>query len=347
MTTVVAEISANHLGSLAVAIDLLRAAADSGADAVKFQVYDPDKLCLDQDYMLKEGPWKGQRLVDLYHQARTPYCWLPTLFEKARKMGLTPFASVFDDDGLTLLEALKCPMYKISSFELVDIPLIEMVAKTGKALVMSTGMASFGEIRDAVFAARRNGCGPLTLLHCVSAYPAEPSDLRLGNLEHMRRSWSCNVGLSDHSLTNDLAVTAVSLGATMVEKHLTLNREDGGPDAGFSLEPHEFAELAHLVREAAPDATPALARPAPGYGPQESEIHSLNLRRSLYFTSPLPAGTIVAAHHIRSARPALGLPPSKLPDLIGRTLAVPVKRRGTPVSWEDFRGASHLCRQGS
>ena len=249
MTEFIAEIGANHQGSLDLAIELIHAASDAGADAVKFQAYDPLEMVLDAGYVLTDGPWKGRNLQELYHEAKTPYHWFPMLFEEARGLNLEPFASVFDTRSLAMLEDLGCRQYKIASFELVDIPLLRKVAATGKPMILSTGMADYNEIQAAVYAVRRAGCSGLTLLHCVSTYPATAEDTRLGNLPGMLKNWSCHVGLSDHTLTPETAVAAANMGAYMIEKHLTLDRSNGGLDAAFSLEPVEFAEMVHLCSE--------------------------------------------------------------------------------------------------
>ncbi len=356
MVTITAELGANHLGSLSLAEELVHAAAEAGADAVKFQAYDPELMCLDHSYVMADGPWKGSKLSDLYHEARTDFSWFPILFDLAHDLGLIPFASVFDAPSLAMLEALDCPQYKIASFELVDIPLLKMVAATGKPLILSTGMADYLEIQAAVYAVREEGCKDLTLLHCVSAYPADPEDVRLGNLGYIRESWSCHVGLSDHTLNNGLAAVAVSMGADMIEKHLTLDRSNGGSDAGFSLEPAELANLVQVCHEAQEpkaviDMTPeeyvAVQNNTVGFGPSVSEAPSLKLRRSLYFTTTISAGTIIAPSHIQSARPAHGLLPVRYPEVIGKRLQYPV-HRGNPVTEDsiNLRGTAMPKHKG-
>lgn len=322
---IVAELSANHLGSLERALKIIDAAKGAGADAVKFQCYRPDAMVADGGEVIAEGPWAGRRLGELYEEAQTPHRWFETLFAYARSADIEPFASVFSAEDIPMLEGLRCPRYKIASFELVDLPLIRAVARTGKPLILSTGMSSLEEIEEALFHAKQGGAQDITLLKCTSAYPATAADANLATMGHLRETFNRDVGLSDHTLGIAVPVSATMLGATMIEKHFTLRRSDGGPDAAFSLEPQEFSEMVKACREA------AQAVGEVRYGPTEAELPQLALRRSLYFTEDLERGRMIRSVSVRTARPALGLPPSKLDQVVGSTLARAVKA-GEPVT---------------
>lgn len=326
---IVAEMSANHLGDLSRAYALLEAAKVAGVEAVKIQTYTADTITLDHDgpeFVIHGGLWDGRRLHELYQEAHTPWDWHAALFAKAREVGLTLFSSPFDETAIDLLESLDAPAYKIASFELVDLPLIRRAARTGKPVIMSTGMASLGEIDEAVKAARAAGCEQLILLQCTSGYPTPVEDANLLTLPHLAAAFACPVGLSDHTPGNAVAVAAVALGAVLVEKHFTLRRADGGPDSAFSLEPEE---LAALVRDTSA-AHAALGRVS--YARAPSEERSAAFRRSLYVAKFIPAGEPLTADNIRSVRPANGLAPKHLPEVLGRRarsdLAV-----GTPLAW--------------
>lgn len=320
----VAEMGASHNGSLDRALAIIEAAAKAKASAIKFQTFTPESMAV--GYSIKDGPWAGQNLIDLYKQAHTPREWHQELFAKARSLGIVPFSSPFDEASVDFLEKLDCPIYKIASFEIVDIPLIRYVASTKKPIFISTGMATRTEIDIAIEAAQ--GCD-ITLLKCTSAYPATASDANLATLMDMNGHYGvpyygCAVGISDHTPGTAVAVAAVALGATVVEKHLTLKRSDGGPDSGFSMEPHEFAQLVTECN-AAYQAIGTIS-----YGPTDSERPSLALRRSLYFSEDVPAGTVLTKKHFRTARPALGLPPMEIDNLIGRVLTKGFAK-GAPV----------------
>ena len=279
---IVAEISANHLGSLERALRLIEEAKLAGADAVKFQTYQPQTLAPDPEYVISSGPWAGSKARDLYCQAQTPRRWHQTLFAYARAVGIEPFSTPFSPDDVDFLEEFDCPRYKIASFELVDHELIRYAAKTGKPLIMSTGMASLNEIDDALLAAMNGGCEDLTLLKCTSGYPAPVSEANLICLK--RWPWGCKFGISDHTLGIAVPVAATALGAVMIEKHITMSRADGGPDAAFSLEPHEFAQMVQACR----DAAEAIGEVR--YGPTESEKPQLAFRgRTLRSRSPAAA----------------------------------------------------------
>ena len=300
---IVAEASCNHLGNPFNALRLIEAAKDAGADSVKFQCWAEDKMVLGS-HTISGSTWSGQDMRALYREAWTPWEWFPALFEYAKDIGIECFASVFDHESLAFLEGLGCPRYKIASFEIVDLPLIEAVAKTGKPMVLSTGTATWDDISAAWTKA-----GNATWLKCTSAYPAGAAD---ANLATMRRLFD-RYGVSDHTLGLAVPVAATALGATMIEKHLTLSRADGGPDAAFSSEPHEFKAMVGACREA------AAAIGEVRYGPTEAELPSLQFRRSLYWAKDIEAGELITREHLRTARPALGLPPKAMYDLIGKT----------------------------
>lgn len=324
---IVAELSANHLGSLDRALALVDAAAVAGADAVKLQTFSPESMVADPTYVITDGPWAGRLLIDLYREAQTPREWHGPIFERARALHLVAFSTPFSPDDADFLETLSCPLYKIASFELVDLPLIRHVAAKGRPMILSSGMATLAEGEEAVRAAVGAGCRDLTVLKCTSAYPAPPAVANLATMEDMRARFGCKVGLSDHTLGIAVPVAAAVLGADMIEKHLTLRRADGGPDAAFSLEPHEFAQMVEACRAAAA----AIGEPA--YGPTPAEAPQLLLRRSLWWAGDHPAGDIAAS--IRTARPATGLHPRELDHTIGRRLTRDV-RAGDPVLDTDF-----------
>lgn len=328
---IVAEISANHLGKLEHALDLIATARDVGADAVKFQTYTPQAMVCNPDEPITAGTWKGRKLGELYAEAMTPAAWHPDLFRFARRMNIDAFSSVFDAEGLVLLELLDCPCYKIASFELVDLQLIDLVARTGKPIIMSTGMANAEEVYQAVKTAR--AASPeihITLLKCTSGYPAPVDESNLMAMHPLLEGFGANaVGFSDHTLGIGAAVAAAALGASMIEKHLCLSRAKGGPDAAFSLEPHEFARMVKACREA------AAAIGEPRFRPTFSEMPQRKLRRSLYWSQYGQIGFEVGTDMIRTARPARGLPVSMLPSLVGRRLARNVCA-GQPVLEEDL-----------
>lgn len=311
---IVAEISANHAGTLEHALDTIEAAAISGADAVKFQTYNP-KLMAKPGYRVQHGPWEGRELVELYEEACTPYEWHETLFDHARHHDLLAFSSVFDSDSLQVLENLDCPIYKISSFELNDLVLIGEVAATGKPMIMSTGMASPDEIKDAVNTARIGGCDDITLLHCVSSYPAHYEDSNLRTLEVLRNRYDVKVGLSDHSVGHTIATIAVALGAEVIEKHFMLPGTVS-PDSHFSMLPFEFARLVTHCHMA------ELAMGEVVFGLGNSE----EFRRSLYYAEDLKAGTMIEFKHLKTMRPALGAAPNKHFELVGKILKRDVKK---------------------
>lgn len=327
---VIAELSGNHNGQLERALALIDAAAEAGADAVKLQTYTADTITLDHDgpgFRLDRGLWAGRTLYELYSQAFTPFEWHPALFERARKRGLICFSSPFDETAVALLESLDAPAFKIASFEAVDLPLIARAARNGKPLIISTGMTTRDEIAAAVQTARAGGAGGVALLHCVSDYPARFEDANLAMIPRLAEDFDCVVGLSDHTPGTAAAVAAVALGARIIEKHVTLARADGGPDAEFSLEPDELAALARDCR----DAFKAVG--VAQYRRSETEAHNRQFRRSLYVVKDVPSGQALTEKDVRSIRPGFGLEPSRLPEILGRHAARAL-RRGEPLSWD-------------
>ena len=329
---IIAEMSANHNGSLQTAFRIIDEAKKAGADAVKIQSYTADTItlpCESEDFMIRGGLWDGQSLYQLYQKAHMPWEWHQPLFDYARAAGITLFSSPFDESAVELLESLDAPAYKIASFEAVDLPLIRRAAQTGKPLIISTGMADAEEIAEAVDAARSAGCKELVLLHCVSGYPAPAADYNLRTLPDMAQRFRLPAGLSDHTLDNTTAVAAVALGACIIEKHFTLDRNGGGPDDSFSLEPDGLAALCRDSR------TAWQALGAVDYGLKSSEQGNIKFRRSLYFVRDMPAGETIDAGAIRSVRPGYGLAPKHFDALLGKTLKRAVSAC-TPVSWDDF-----------
>jgi len=329
---IIAELSANHGGSLQRAFETIDAAQEAGADAIKIQTYTADTMTLDcdlPDFRIDSGPWAGYRLYDLYREAHTPYEWHADLFAHARKRGITIFSTPFDDTAVDLLQSLDAPAYKIASFELTDLPLIERVAEVGRPMIISTGMASLEEIEDAVTAARAHGCCDLILLHCISGYPTPVGEANLRRMTEINRRFEVEIGLSDHTLGTTAAIAAIALGACVIEKHFTLSRADKGPDSAFSLEPSELSELCRASR----DAWSALGSGA--FERQKVEIGNAVFRRSVYFVNDLPRGAIVTAADIRRIRPGHGLPPKYYQGLVGRRMKHAV-RRGTATDWKCF-----------
>jgi N-acetylneuraminate synthase len=329
---IVAELSANHRQSYDTAVELVAAAHAAGADAVKLQTYTADTLTLDSGLpWFRIGPgtaWSGRTLHDLYQEAYTPWEWQPRLLQEATRRGLLLFSSPFDDTAVDFLEGMGVPGYKIASFELVDSGLLRRVAATGKPVILSTGMAVLEEIDEAVETLRGAGCRDLALLKCTSAYPAPAEEMNLATIPHLAARFGVPVGLSDHTLGEAVPVAAVALGASIVEKHLTLSRADGGPDAHFSLEPAEFARMVEAVR------TTERAVGAVSYQATTREQASRVFRRSLFVVRDLRRGERFTHENVRSLRPAGGLPPRDLDRLLGRRAARDLPR-GTPLSWDD------------
>lgn len=326
---VIAEMSANHNGSFENAIKLIEIAKNSGADAVKLQTYRPDTITIDcdaDDFQIKGGLWGGQTLYKLYESAYMPWDWHKPLFEHARELGITIFSSPFDNTAVDLLEDLNAPAYKIASFEAIDLPLIRYVAKTGKPMIISTGMANIEEINEAVDAAYQGGCKSLALLHCVSGYPAPASEYNLKTIPDMIDRFGLVVGLSDHTLDNITAISSIALGASIVEKHFTLSRDGGGPDDSFSLEPVEFGNLCRGCKDA------WIALGSINYSRKASEVGSVAHRRSLYFIKDIAAGEYLTPDNVKCIRPGRGLPPKYYEAVIGMRVNQNV-RRGDPVNW--------------
>jgi len=329
---VIAEMSGNHNQSLKRALEIVEAAAKTGAHALKIQTYTADTMTLDLDEreFLVSDPdnlWTGTTLYKLYQEAHTPWEWHKPIFDRCRELGMVGFSTPFDETSVEYLESLDVPCYKIASFENIDVPLIRRVAATGKPMIISTGMATVAELDETVRSAREGGCRDLVLLKCTSTYPASPENTNILTIPHMRELFGCEVGLSDHTMGTGVSVASVALGATVIEKHFTLSRADGGVDSTFSMEP---AEMAALVVET-DRAWHSLGRVS--YGPTEKEKKSLAYRRSLYVVQDARAGDVLTKENLRAIRPGLGLPPKYLPALLGRRLAKDVKR-GTAMSWE-------------
>ena len=328
---IIAELSGNHNQSLDRALRIVEAAAESGAHALKLQTYTADTMTLDLtegEFFIDdpESLWKGHSLYDLYRQAYTPWNWHERIFDRARELGLVAFSTPFDETAVDFLEELDVPCYKIASFENTDQPLIRKVAATGKPLIISTGMATVAELDESVRVARAAGCNDLVLLKCTSTYPSNPENSDVRTIHHMRELFNCEVGLSDHTLGIGVAVAAVALGATVIEKHFTVRRADGGVDSTFSLEP---AEMVALVTETE-RAWQSLGEIR--YGPSEAEQASIQFRRSLYVVQDLNAGDLLTRNNLRSIRPGHGLAPKYLDVLLGKRVRVDVSR-GTPVNW--------------
>lgn len=333
---VVAEMSGNHNQSLARALEIVEAAARAGAHGLKLQTYTADTMTLASEeggFVIADpgSLWQGASLHRLYRQAYTPWEWHEPIFQRCRELGLIAFSTPFDASAVAFLEELRVPCYKIASFENTDLPLIRRVAATGKPMIVSTGMATVAELDETVQAARAAGCRDLILLKCTSTYPATPEDTNILTIPHLRALFGCEVGLSDHTMGLGVAVASVALGASVIEKHFTLRRADGGVDSAFSLEPEELAALVVETER----AWQALGRVA--YGPTEKEQKSLQFRRSLYIVQDMQAGETLTPENLRAIRPGLGLPPKHYEMLLGKRVARAVKR-GTPVCWDLLGG---------
>lgn len=327
---IIAELSANHNGKLETALRIIDEAKKAGADAVKLQTYRPDTITLDcdsKDFRIEGGLWDGRTLYELYEEAHMPWEWHQPLFEHARNLGITIFSSPFDTTAVDMLEELGAPAYKIASFEAIDLPLIRYVAKTGKPMIISTGMADAEEIQEAIDAAQSAGCKEIAILQCVSGYPAPAEDYNLRTIPDMTERFGLVTGLSDHTIDNTTAITSVALGASLIEKHFTLDRNGGGPDDSFSLEPKELEVLCRDSK------TTRQALGKVDYGRKSSEKANVKFRRSLYFVKDLKAGDVIAADAIRSVRPGYGLSPKYLEQIIGQKILKSVNAN-SPVSWE-------------
>jgi len=330
---VIAEISGNHNGDIERAYAIIDAAAEAGADAVKLQTYTPDTMTLDcdrPDFQIKGGLWDGYSLFDLYEWAHTPWDWHERLFERGCELGVPVFSTPFDPLSIAFLESLNTPVYKIASFELVDLPFVRKVAQTGKPVILSTGMANISEIEEAISAAKSVGNENLIVMHCVSGYPAPARDYNLATIPDLADRLGLLIGLSDHTLGITVPIAAVAKGAVIIEKHLTLRREDGGPDSAFSLEPDEFKLMVDGVHV----AWQALGKP--DYHRKKSETDNVIFRRSLYVVQDIPNGEKLNENNIRSIRPGHGIAPKHLPDVLGR-VARRTLIRGEALSWDMLR----------
>jgi N-acetylneuraminate synthase len=329
---VIAEMSGNHNQSLARALSIVEAAARCGAHALKLQTYTADTMTLDSaqgDFFISDPKslWHGKSLHKLYGEAHTPWDWHQALFRRGRELGLIVFSTPFDETAVDFLEGLEVPAYKIASFENTDLPLVRRVAATGKPMIVSTGMATLAELDELVSTARAAGCRDLVLLKCTSTYPASPENSNLRTIEHLRATFGCEVGLSDHTLGTGVAVAAVALGATVIEKHFTLSRADGGVDSTFSMEPDELTRLVEDTEKA------WRALGSVHYGPTAAERASTIFRRSIYAVADIAAGERLTADNVRCIRPGAGLPPKYYELVLGRPARTAI-RRGTPLSWE-------------
>ncbi len=327
---IIAELSGNHNGDINRAIKLIDAASEAGANAIKLQTYTADTITINSDrpeFKIKSGLWAGKNLYELYSEASTPWNWHETLFKYAEKKNIHCFSSPFDGSAVDFLDQLASPAYKIASFELIDLPLVQKAASKGKPLIMSTGVADFEEINDACIAAKNAGANGYALLHCVSEYPAQPKDMRLATINELKSKFEVPIGLSDHTLGSTMAVAAIALGATIIEKHITLNRSAGGPDASFSLEPKEFKKLVE-------DCGSTYEALSQGYDNRPGKKKSNAIfRRSLFVTKDIEAGEILNETNIRSIRPGMGIPPKHLNEIIGKRAKIDLSR-GEPLSWE-------------
>jgi pseudaminic acid synthase len=326
---IIAEMSANHAGDIGRAIEIIHAAKESGADCLKIQTYTPDTITMDSDkeyFLLKDGTWKGENLYKLYGKAYTPWEWQGRLKEETEKLGMEFLSTPFDNSAVDFLESLKVDFYKIASFELVDIPLIKYVASKGKPIIMSTGMGTLGDIEEAVEAVKSQGNNNLCLLKCSSAYPAVPNDMNLRTIRHLEDTFGLPAGLSDHSLGSVAAVTAVALGAKIIEKHFCISRKVKNPDSSFSMEASEFKQMVDDIR------TAERATGRVSYSLSESERASLVFRRSIFAVEDIKKGELLNEKNIRVIRPAFGLAPKYFEGILGKKAAKDIER-GTPMEW--------------
>jgi pseudaminic acid synthase len=329
---IVAELSANHNGSLEHALKTIDEAKRCGADAIKIQTYTADTMTINcdlPDFIIKGGPWDGYKLYDLYKWAETPYEWHEKIFAHAKKIGITIFSTPFDESAVDLLEKLGSPAYKIASFEIVDLPLISYVAKTGKPIIMSTGLASKKEINEAITTARKAGCKEIILLHCISSYPTPVDQANIKQISNLANQFNVISGLSDHTLGTAISVAAVALGASLIEKHFTLSRKDNSPDSEFSLEPKDLSKLCIDAKNV------WLSLGIESFKRQKTEKQSKIFRRSLYFVKDLSSGHVIKSDDIKKIRPGKGLPPKFYSQLLGKKLIKKVIK-GQAVSLKDF-----------
>jgi len=329
---IIAELSANHNGSLQRALDTISEARARGADAIKLQTYTADTMTIDcdsEDFMIRGGLWDGYKLYDLYKEAQTPFEWHKAMFDHASHKGITCFSTPFDETAVDLLEDLNAPAYKIASFEATDLPLIKDVASTKKPMIMSTGMANLEEIEEMVQAARDGGCEEMIVLHCISSYPAPVEQSNLLTIPDMRNRLGVHVGLSDHTVTNTASVVATALGAVVIEKHFIMDRNEKGPDSSFSIEPDELEELVNQTKDA------SISLGVAGYDKKPAEEANIKFRRSLYFVKNLKAGETIDEKSIRRIRPGFGVSSKFASDLLGKKVKTHVCS-GQPVKWDDI-----------
>lgn len=323
----IAEISGNHNGSIEKAMKLIKLAKENGADCVKLQTYTPETMTIDcdkKDFMIEGGLWDGYKLWDLYDWAQTPFQWQKPLFEYAQDIGITCISTPFDETAVDLLEDLNCPFYKIASFELTDLPLVEYVARTKKPIILSTGMADEREISEAVEVVKTFGSGDFVLLHCVSGYPTPIEEINLATINLLRKKYNCEIGLSDHTLGNSSAILSIAYGAKVIEKHLTLDRSEGGPDADFSMEPEELKDLSSRIKE----ASKAIGKAS--FEKKSTEKPNLIFRRSLYITKDIKKGEIFTKENLKRIRPGYGLEPKFYNKVLGLTSSQDISR-GEPL----------------
>lgn len=329
---VIAEISGNHNGSLERAKELIDLAKVNGADCVKIQTYTPDTMTIKSnkdDFLISGGLWDGYNLWDLYDWAQTPYHWQKELFEHAKKIGITIISTPFDETAVDLLESLDCPFYKVASFELTDLPLIKYIAETKKPMILSTGMANEEEIEEAMNVVNKYGCGDFILLHCVSGYPTPADQINLNTINLMKKRFDCEVGLSDHTLGNTSAILSIGLGAKVIEKHFTFDRKEGGPDAEFSMEPHELKDLCTSI---------SIAHKALGEGSfkmKSAEKSNIKFRRSIYIVEDIKKGQKFTKDNVRRIRPGYGLHPKKYEDILGLVASKNLEK-GDPLRTSDI-----------
>ncbi|MCT2536287.1 pseudaminic acid synthase [Aquibacillus koreensis] len=330
----IAEMSGNHNQSLDRALKIVEAASKSGANAVKIQTYTPDTMTLNEtkkEFMIQDSNshWNNKSLYNLYKEAYTPWEWHEAIFSRCKELGMVAFSSPFDETAVDFLESLDVPCYKIASFENNDIPLIKKIVSTGKPIIMSTGMATVAELYESVNIAKEAGCNELVLLKCTSTYPATPANTNIKTIPHMEELFDVQVGLSDHTLGNGVAVASVALGATVIEKHFTLSREEGGVDSSFSMEPSEMELLAIELKQ----SWQALGKVV--YGPTKNEKSSLRFRRSIYVSKDIDEGDYFTKENLRVIRPGYGLPPKYYEQMIGKQVRKDLKA-GTPLTWDSF-----------
>lgn len=333
---IIAEMSGNHNQSLERALKIVETAANIGAHAIKLQTYTADTMTFNlsnNDFVINDikSLWNGRRLYDLYEEAHTPWHWHKPIFDKCRELGIIAFSTPFDETAVDFLESLNVPCYKVASFEMTDLPLIKKIALTGKPLIISTGMANLSEINEAVSTAKKYGAKNIVLLKCTSTYPASPENTNIRTIPNMQASFGCQVGLSDHTMGVGVSIAAIALGATVIEKHFTLNREDGGVDAEFSLEPHEFESLVVESKNA------WLSLGNVTYSMSEKEKKSLQFRRSIYVSSDVKKGEIFSNENLKIIRPGFGLEPKFLDLVVGKK-ALKDLERGTALSWDLLGG---------